>query len=413
MNRKIAIILAVAAALLAGCAVGTILLLAEDDNAPSEPTVTTTLSTSTQTPAIPTKPTDPSQPDEPTATPTMPNDPTEPSAPTDPAPPTQPDAPTDPVGPDDPVEDPNQLWKVELLVTCEDGSVAKGAAVIATHISGRQEYEATGDDGVAVLYLTRGKHTLRVFRDGQHAEAQIEIVDQPIQKKLQLKKERKLYISLDASGDYDCAVNELAFFSTLEKALKETYPDAVFLTADNRYDTQLRDGDGLLTVEVYVENYTAPDQYFASEVWVSFKAYQECITVWDTDEGGEEIEIEYADGNICSIKIRNEYDYDYKNDVCVITESYYQLQRDRHFSKFSGWADALGYGYTMDRVLSTSTEQRIKAPGAGSKLESFWSDTNETRYRDYLTYAQELFPYVDLRMSDAWNREIEQLSLGT
>ena len=412
MNRKPLIIMIIAAILLLGCAVATVFLLAGDGNAPSESTATTIPSTAPHLPTATTDPTDPSQPDNPTSAPTTPSNPTVPSEPTDPTPPTTPD---DPTGPSDPIEpeNPNRLWKTEILVTREDGSVAKGAAVIATHSSGRQEYEPTDESGLAVLYLPKGSHSLRIFQDGQHAQVQIEIVDQPVQKKLQLKKERKLYIFLDVSGDFDCTPKELAFFSTLEDALKKTYPEAVYLTADNRYDAQFRDGDGLLTVEVFVESYTSPEQYFASEVWASFKVYQECITVWDTDGGGEEIEIEYADGNMCSIKVRNDYDYDYKNDVCVITESYYQLQRDRHFSKFSCWANSLGYGYTMDRVLSTSTEQQIKAPGAGTKLTAFWSDTNETRYRDYLTYAQELFPYVDLWMSGDWNQNIDQLALGT
>lgn len=420
MSRKKVIIIAIVAAVLLGCVVGVILLTAPSGNGddPSETTGGTAPSANPEGSGVSTDPTVLTQPGEATI-PTQPGDTTDPSDPTDPVEPTDPadpidpsdpSDPTDPTDPDLPVEDPNQHQKVEIFVSREDGSPAQGAAVIATHSSGRQEYEPTDENGVAVLYLPKGKHSLRVLHDGQHGNAEVEIDDAPIKKNVQLKDQRTLYIFLGASGGYDVNPNELTHYSTFEKAIKDRYPDAVYLTPENRYDVEFRDGDALLSVEVFIENYTSSNQYFASEVWIHFNTYQECLTVWDTDEAGEEIDIEYADGNMCSVRVRNEYDYEYKNSVSVITESYYMVQKDWHLRKSSNRADPWGYDYMMDIVLTTGTERRIKAPGAGTKAETFWFDVNSNRFSDYLMYTEQVYPYVDLWMSEKWNEEIEQLA---
>ena len=132
--------------------------------------------------------------------------------------------------------------------------------------------------------------------------------------------------------------------------------------------------------------------------------------MWNMDEAGIEIDMEYVDGNMCSIQVRNEYDYEYKDSSSVITESKYIVQSDWHLCKYSDRADAWGYGYTTESVLSNSKEEQLKAPGAGMKSEAFLFDINSNRFRDYLTYAKELFPYVDLWMSGNWNADIEQLT---
>jgi hypothetical protein len=315
-----------------------------------------------------------------------------------------------PTDPEIPVEDPNQRWEVEILVTREDGSVAQGAAVIATHSSGRQEYAPTDENGIATLYLLKGKYFIEVCRDGQHGTIDVEVASEPIQKKLQLKDHRTLYVLVDASGSYDGEPDELANYSILPDAIRAKYPKAVYITSQNLHDVEFRDGDALLSVELFVENYTSNEQYFASEICINFRAYQESITVWDIDEYGEEIEVEYVDENMCSIQVRNEYDYEYKNSVSVITESYYVVQKDWHLSKYSNWANDWGYGYTTERILSTSNEQQTKAPGAGMKTEAFWAEINSNRLNDYLTYLEQIFPYVDLWMSGKWNAGIEQLT---
>ena len=376
------------------------------DLVPTDPTASTD----------PTDPAQPSQPQDPTG-PTETTDPTDPTIPDDPQDPTDPSVPDDPgPGPVDPPtppqpDDPESapLREARFLVTREDGTAARGAAVIATGSDGYQEYEPADENGLAVLKLPAGRYTVRLFLDGQHGEAQVEIADGPVEQAVQLKDQRKLYILLEVSGGYDCQPDELSDFSVLEDALKARYPEAIFLTSENRYDAQLRDGDALLSVTVFVENYRDPDGYFASEMWVNFTACQECVTAWDRDEGGEEIDIEYMDGNVCSVQIRNDYDYEYQDGVSVITESFYQIQQDWHLSRFTPMADAWSYGYQMDTVRSTSAEQRVKAPGAGMKTEAFQTDINSARYQNYLTYGQTLFPYVDLWISGAWNGEIEQL----
>lgn len=403
MKRRKMIIFSVIAALVAACATGVIWLVISSgkNSGTPNPTDSGALLTDPTTPANPTTPSDPIPP-------------SDPIAPSDPGGPTEPSAPTEPVIPGDPEkpkEDPDKLWGVEILVTREDGSVAKGAAVIATHSSGRQEYEATDEKGIAVLNLPKGQYAIRVFQDGQQGTVELEIGREPVKTTVQLKDERKLYILFETTGSDEGDAGDLQGGSVLVDAIMEKYPDAIYLTSENRYDYVFRDGDALLTIEILVENYTSAQQYFASELWVDFKTYQECITVWDTDENGEELEMEYADGNMCSIKVRNEYDYDYKNGVSVITESYYSVQKDLHLSKYSSQADVWGYHYTMERVLSNSADQRVKAPGAGMKLDAFFTEENAIRYRDYLAYAQQLFPYVDLWMSGDWNAKIEQLTL--
>ena len=435
MNQKKILILIAVAAVLIGGVVGVGLLTAPSDDSsnPSSSMPTTSPLPPTEDTELPEEPTDPDEPIDPdpqdptlpsdptvSTDPTIPDDPTDPTDPiipddpTDPTDPIIPDDPTDPADPpappppDDPVIEPDPLQEAKLLVTREDGTVASGAAVIATGLDGYQEYEPTDEHGLAVLNLPKGSYAVRIFLDGCHADAELEMGDSPVEMQIQLKPQRQLYILFEASGDHDCPPGELGDYAILEKAIKAQYPEAVYLTPEERYNVRFRDGDALLSIKVFVENYTAADQYFASEIWVNFTAYQECITVWSKDEGGEEIEIEYLDGNVCSVQIRNDYDYEYQNSVCIITESFYHVQRDWHLSKFAPRADAWGYGYELDTVRSSSADQKVKAPGAGMKAEAFWAGVNSSRYQSYLTYAQQLWPYIDLWLSGNWNEEIEQ-----
>lgn len=403
MNRRKLIIFAIAAAVILGCIGGVILLttLSGDDSGASEPTGESIPSLTPESSDATTVPTVPSQPNEVTL-------PTRPSDPTHPADPSNPVAPSNPTEPDVPVADTDQSRETKISVTFEDGTPASGAAVIATHSSGHQAYAPTDENGTAVLQLPEGQHSIRVFRDGQRGNAEIEIGDEPVEIKISLKDARTLYVLLGAAGSYQGDPNALAYYSTLEKAIKSQYPHAVYLTAENRYDAKYLDGDALLAVEVFVENYASSDLYFPSEIRIDFTTYQECIAVWDKDEGT--VETEYAEGNVCRIKVRNEYDYEYKNGAGMISEAYYWVQKDWHLRKYADWADSWGYGYTTDIVLSTGTEHRIKAPGGGMEEEAYRLDLTETRFRDYLTYTQQLFPYVDLWMSGKWNGEIEQLA---
>lgn len=64
---------------------------------------------------------------------------------------------------------------------------------------------------------------------------------------------------------------------------------------------------------------------------------------------------------------------------------------------------------TMDDIRSNSVEQKIKAPGAGMKTESFWTEINGSRYQGYCGYAEHIFPVVDLWFSAEWNQQIDQL----
>jgi hypothetical protein len=299
---------------------------------------------------------------------------------------------------------------VEVTVTRQDGTPAPGAAVIVTHSSGRQTYAPADEEGVAVFDLPEGAYSLRIVQDGQHGEAAVEVGDAAVQVPVRLQDGRKLYIFMGTTGNYECDPSSLASFSILEDAIRAKYPDAVYLTGEDRYSAQFRDGDALMSVEIFLESYTSDEAYFASEMKVTFKTYQECITAWDMDEGGQEINIEFADGNICSVRVRNEYDYEYTDSACVVTESYYAVQRDRHLCKYADWADAWEYGYTMDTILSTSSESRVKAKGAGTAIEKFWNSLSATRFRDYQVYMEEIFPYVDLWMSREWNQGVDQLA---
>lgn len=407
-KKRIIIVAAVVAVLLTCLIVGLWLGSRPGDD---QPTQQTTGSTAPEVPetTTPTLPEDPVEPTDPTD-PTEPTEPTDPSDPTEPTDPTDPTDPTEPTQPQAPEVDPNLLYKTEILVTCQDGSAARGAAVIATHSSGRQEYEPTNEDGLAVLHLPEGTHTLRVFRDGQHGTLEVEVKDEPQRKSLQLKDERMLYILLETSGGYDGDPKDLANCSTLVDAIMAQYPNATYITKENHHNVAFRDGDALLTVELLVENYTSNEQYLAGQIFAEFKTYQESITVWDTDEGGEEIESEFIDGSTCSIQVRNDYDYEYRDTVSMVTESYYVIRKDWHLSKYSCRADGLGYGYDQEGIRSTSTEKRIKAPGAGKGLEIFCSDVNATRYDDYLEYVRQVFPFVDLWMTGNWNDEVQDLT---
>jgi hypothetical protein len=93
----------------------------------------------------------------------------------------------------------------------------------------------------------------------------------------------------------------------------------------------------------------------------------------------------------------------------VITESYYFVQKDWYLGQYRCYADAWSYGYTMDDIRSNAVEQKIKAPGAGMKSESFWTDINGSRYQGYCGYAEQIFPVVDLWFSSEWNQQIDQL----
>ena len=429
MNRKAVIVLSILAVLVVGCVVGVFLLLTSSGSEPEKPTETTFPITNPENPNPPTDPGTPSQPSVPTQPeiptdpskpeePTLPDDPQDPSVPEVPDQPDvpevpdQPDVPEVPDQPDQPEENPNQCWKAEIFVTREDGSIACGAAVIATDSRGRQEYEPTDERGKATLELPRGVYSLQVFLDGQRATAELQIDGEDVETTVQLQDQRTLYILLNVTGEYDCAKEELAGYSVLVEGIKAKYPDAVYLTSESRYDEAIYDGDALLTVEAFVEYFIAPDQYYLSEVWANLTTFQTCITVWDTDDGSEELEIEFADGNTSSIRIRNDYEYGYKDSMTVISESYYQVKRDWHFSQYTGRADQWSYGYTMETVASTASERKVKTLGAGMKAESFWFELNETRYQDYLGYVQELFSFVDLWMSGNWNEEIRELTMN-
>ena len=149
-----------------------------------------------------------------------------------------------------------------------------------------------------MLYLPKGDYSLEVFQDGQHGKDSVVIDGEAVKKNVVLQDRRKLYVLFDTAGDYDGDVSALAHISALMEALKAKYPNAVYLTAENRYDVDFCDGDALLTVEIFVENYSSTDRYFASEAHVCFKTYQQNLTAWDTDEGGEDIDLEFADSNV-------------------------------------------------------------------------------------------------------------------
>ena len=315
-----------------------------------------------------------------------------------------------PTQPELPVGDPSVHRKVELVVTQADGSVAQGAAVIATDRDGRQEYGATDENGVAVLDLPEGRYSLRFLRDGQREDLELGVVGGDVRKEIRLKDDRVLYICLRASGAYTGDPGTLSGFAVLEDAIRSRYPDAVYITSEDLYDIGVRDGDALLSIEVLVENYTADDRYFAGGIIAEFRAYQESITVWDLDDAGKEIELGFIDGNMCSVRVRNEYDYEYREGTAHITGSEHVVQKDYYLSRYTVWADPLGYGYTEERVPGTSSEQRIKSPGAGMEMDSFLYDMDPTRYHDYATYVEKIFPYVDLWMSGAWNSRIEDLA---
>ena len=436
MNKKKIIIIALATAVLLACVGAAVLLVLRPGNNGDDPgatigtnpegTITSTDPTENLTDAtLPEEATTPAQAD--TTSPATPGGPANPVTPgglttptpsgssTNPTTPggstaqTTPADPSMPIGPDVTVPNTEPLMKAQIRVTCEDGSVAQGAAVIATDSDGRQEYESTDSNGVAEVYLPKGKYSLQVMRDGQYGNTELEISDRPVEKKVSLKDERVLYILVGTSGSYEGEPGELTGFSTLVDGIAAKYPKAVYITSENRHDVKFRDGDALLSVKVLIEQYTANDQFFAGEVKIDFTAYQESVTAWDMDEGGEEINTEFIDGNVCSLRVRNNYDYEYRDAVSMVTESYYSVQTDLHLSKYSIYADSWSYGYTLQNVRSTSTEQRPKAPGAGKEMEAFWYDVNEMRFRDYLTYAQQVFPYVDLWMAGNWNEGIEQL----
>ena len=309
-----------------------------------------------------------------------------------------------------PATDPTQRRRVEVSVVRADGSVARGAAVIATDRDGWQEYGVTDESGVAALVLSEGKHSLRILLDGQHEVVALEVGGAPVRTQVRLKDDRSLYILMEATGSRSGDLEALADISLLTEAIRARYPDAVYIRPEERHEIAFRDGDALLSVEVQVENYTADDRYFAGGVVAGFRGYQQTITVWDLDEAGKEIDIEYIDGNMCSVQVRNEYDYEYRSGVAYITGSGYVIQKDYHLSKYSSWADPLGYGYTEERVPGTSSEQRIDASGTGMRMDVFLSDTNAARYRDYAAYVEKLFPYVDLWMSGDWNGRIEALA---
>ena len=76
---------------------------------------------------------------------------------------------------------------------------------------------------------------------------------------------------------------------------------------------------------------------------------------------------------------------------------------------YSCQTDDLSYGYIMDDVRSSTSEQEIKALGAGMKTEQFWYDLNDNRYQEYSSYTEQIFPVVDLWFSDAWNQKIQIL----
>lgn len=407
MNRKRILLIAVVVVLL-GCVVGIAVLSTRSGNDSDAVTATNgTVPSLSMDNLIPNEDnmdtTDQTDPIEPTS----PTNATEPIVPSEPSDPTISEGPSEPMVPTPPVENPQVSQKVEILVNREDGSYAQGAAVIATHSSGWQEFEPTDEMGIAVLSLPEGAYSLRVVHDGQQALAQLEVSNQPVKKNVSLKDERKLYVLFDASGKNP---EELASYSILVDAIKAQYPYATYITPEERYRVDFRDGDGLLSVEIMVENYASGAQYFAGEMRASFCTYQECFSVWKTDELGEEIEAEYADGNLCSIKVRNEYDYEYKNGDCIIGDSKYYVQKDWHLSRYSTRADAWGYRCESELVASTGTERWLKAPGAGKEINAFWYTYNENRFRDYLVYMEELFPYVDLWMSEDWNEEIEQFT---
>ena len=370
--------------------------------APTNPTVPVA-PTNPTVPVAPTNPTVPVAPTNPTI-PVIPTNPTVPVKPTDPTVPAQTDGPTE-TAPT--AEETVPLRHVRIFATREDGTPAPGAAVIATHRDGWQEYAPADAKGLAELCLPEGEYSVQILCDGQHGTAELAVGAEPVEKCVQLADNRVLYILLKASGGYAGDLSALEGYSALKAAIQEKYPDAVYIT--DRYDVTFRDGDALLSVEFFVEDPSFSNRYFVSEAWIHFTAFQQSITAWDMDGNGQEIDTEYIDGNMCGILVRNEYDYEYKNSVSVITESFYTVQKDWHFGKSSAWANPWAYGYTMENVLSNSSEQRTKAPGAGMKAEAFWSGVNATRFRDYLTYVEQMFPYVDLWMSGNWNEGIEQL----
>ena len=316
-------------------------------------------------------------------------------------PPTQdPDEPTDS---DEPNESEN-TQKVQFVVTLEDGSVALGAAVLATHSSGRQVFAPTAEEGIATLELLSGMHAVHFVCDGQTTDLEIQVDDDSLRKTVQLQDRRKLYILMSAAGAYESDARDLAGFSVLENTIKEKYPNATYLTDATQYDVDFNDGDALLTIEIFVENYITNEQYFASELRVRLQTYQECITTW-----GEEVETDFFDGSTYNLRIRNDYDYDYKDSVSVITGSYYVIQKNWHVGSYSCRADDWSYGYIMDDLRSSTSEQKTKVPGAGMKTESFWFDLNSNRYQDYCGYAEQVFPVIDLWLSDEWNQKIQTL----
>lgn len=304
---------------------------------------------------------------------------------------------------------PTQRWQVDVTATWEDGSVVQGAAVIATDSYGRRKYGLTNEEGVVTLDLIEGKQSLRFLQDGQRGALELD-VSGPSQENIQLKDDRVLYVLLGASGTHDIELHELEGFSILEEGIRSAYPDAVYIDHEDRYGIQFHDGDALLSVEVLVEYDTVTGRYHASEVSVDLRTYQETVTLWDMDEAGVEVDIEYVDGNVCSVKVRSEYDYEYKDSASIITGSYYTVQKEWYLSKHSDWADTRGYGYTTDPVLSTSVERRVDAPGKGMEMEAYLTDVASARFGEYLKYAEQVFPYVDLWMTGDWNDGIEQLA---
>jgi len=291
-------------------------------------------------------------------------------------------------------------------VTREDGSPAPYAAVIATHTNGRQEYEPTDENGVAVLYLLEGKHNLRCTHDGQRMESEVELDDEPVEKRVQLKDQRKLYIvfSVPEGGD-NASIS--AYYSIIVDTIKSRYPNAVYLTYDEFDNTELYDGDSVMEI------YTIIQSPLPTEFRASFYLYNEKITVRDLGkEEGKRIFVDsslFTEGAGVSVIFGFDTGWD-ENRGTVLSKSYYEVNKWWTLPKYSKWADSSGCGYNSEYVLDTSIAWQDIAPGVGLKIVDFWLNSYSEFYHDYLMYAEQLFPYVDLWLSGNWNEGIENIA---